>query len=145
MEEAGGKLIGKVLGEAKVFFVDKVWGAIRLLEGVEACCKDKDGKRHSKVWVENGRVQVGVTRRCIIYLYSFFLRGKDAPNLTDLKASGERGQFNGGGKRLYANSIWKVHGRIGEAVWIQVGIDEVQSRKEQLTCCLVGDGVSVQI
>ena len=70
--------------------------------------------------------------------YGFFLRGKDAPNLSDLKASGERGQFNGGGKRLYANSIWKVHGRIGEAVWIQVGIDEVQSRKEQLTCCLVG-------
>lgn len=65
--------------------MDKVWGAIRLLEGVEACCKDKDGKRHSKVWVENGRVQVGVTRRCIIYLVSsveakrfswFFLEGR---------------------------------------------------------------------
>ena len=48
------------------------------------------------------------------------------------------GSSKDGSKGSFANAVRKAHGRLGEAIWIQVGYVEVQKRKAQLRRCLVG-------
>lgn len=68
---------------------------------------------------------------------SLFVVGA-APLSVNSRTVEDGGSSKDGTKGSFAEAVSKGHGRLGEAIWIQMGSEEVQKRKAKLRRCLVG-------
>ncbi|RVW64192.1 hypothetical protein CK203_046365 [Vitis vinifera] len=142
IDEVGGKLRGCIWERCKgitswIRFGDPSLSS--LLAGVESCCRDRDDRSWSPVWEEEGRKMEGVIWR-VEYFGRETERGWSSslwrikgPSFFEVLKKGKELE-----PRTFADVAKSKMGRLGDKVWLEVGMRVKPGRLEQLGNCLVG-------
>ncbi|RVW82379.1 hypothetical protein CK203_045100 [Vitis vinifera] len=133
VEDVGGKLRGIILERCRGLSLWIRFGksSLRcLLEGVEVCCREESFEREVRSWEEEGRKfrLERHTNEAERFILCF---------VHDV----ERKRFwggRGGEERSFVKVVKAKVGRLGDAVWLQLGGRDLRSRDEQLGRYLVG-------